>query len=382
MTRKDFLKLLGILGTSLPALSMFSSCDKKETFSGRVLIIGAGVAGLSAGHLLKQRGIDFQIIEASSNYGGRLKINRTFADFPIPLGAEWLHVGTDTFTEIVNDNTTSVHVNTVKYNTGDSYGLYENGVLTLDTIGNSPDRKFVGGSWLDFFEAYIVPSVSDEIVYDSIVESIDYAGEEIVVTTQNGTFNGNKVIVTAPLKILQKGSISFNPVLPSNKSDAINNATVWDGIKLFFEFSSVFYPTITDVTIPSSDDGEITIFDAAYGQNTTKNILSIFALGSASQPYISRSGNNLRDFALSELDRIFSNQASPNYVKHIALNWSSQAYIEGAYLSDNETSSRVATLFESVHDKIYFAGEAYTSGNDWGGVHAAAQAAKDVVNSF
>ena len=38
----------------------------------KVLIIGAGAAGLAAGHALAQRGIDFQILEASDRIGGRL----------------------------------------------------------------------------------------------------------------------------------------------------------------------------------------------------------------------------------------------------------------------------------------------------------------------
>ncbi len=57
-------------------------------FSEKVVIIGAGAGGLSVGYLLQQQGIDFEILEASSIYGGRMRINTGFADFPIPLGAE------------------------------------------------------------------------------------------------------------------------------------------------------------------------------------------------------------------------------------------------------------------------------------------------------
>ena len=56
-----------------------------------VLIIGAGVAGLTAGHILEQHGISLEILEASETFGGRLKKTDDFADFPIDLGAEWIH---------------------------------------------------------------------------------------------------------------------------------------------------------------------------------------------------------------------------------------------------------------------------------------------------
>ena len=39
----------------------------------KVLIIGAGAAGITAGHLLAERGVDFEILEASSTHGGRVR---------------------------------------------------------------------------------------------------------------------------------------------------------------------------------------------------------------------------------------------------------------------------------------------------------------------
>lgn len=52
-----------------------------------VLIIGAGAAGLFAGKVLADRGIDFRILEASDRYGGRVGKLEGFADYPLDLGA-------------------------------------------------------------------------------------------------------------------------------------------------------------------------------------------------------------------------------------------------------------------------------------------------------
>jgi len=57
----------------------------------KILIIGAGIAGITAGKILRDRNIDFEILEASAVYGGRIKKIDNFADFPIDLGAEWIH---------------------------------------------------------------------------------------------------------------------------------------------------------------------------------------------------------------------------------------------------------------------------------------------------
>jgi monoamine oxidase len=55
------------------------------------LIIGAGAAGLAAGRLLHDSGHDLLIIEARDRIGGRAWTDHTFADFPIELGAEFIH---------------------------------------------------------------------------------------------------------------------------------------------------------------------------------------------------------------------------------------------------------------------------------------------------
>ncbi|MGI9641352.1 MAG: NAD(P)-binding protein [Acidimicrobiia bacterium] len=57
----------------------------------KILIIGAGAAGITAVHLLAEHDVDFEIIEAGRTYGGRVRKVEGFADFPIDVGAEWIH---------------------------------------------------------------------------------------------------------------------------------------------------------------------------------------------------------------------------------------------------------------------------------------------------
>ncbi|MEM7722813.1 MAG: FAD-dependent oxidoreductase, partial [Pseudomonadota bacterium] len=112
-----------------------------------------------------------------------------------------------------------------------------NGSVTNGTLGNYPDLKFVGGTWLDFYEQYILPSIASFITYNTAVNAIDYSGGQVTVSTSNGNFTADRVILTVPVKLLQGGAISFTPALPSARQSAINNVVVWDGIKIFIEFS-------------------------------------------------------------------------------------------------------------------------------------------------
>ncbi|WP_052158202.1 flavin monoamine oxidase family protein [Lacinutrix jangbogonensis] len=363
MKRTEFLQMCTLFGISIPFQASLLSCSKDDTiglnFSGKVTIIGAGAGGLAAGYLLKQQGIDFEILEASAVYGGRMKINTDFADFPIPLGAEWLETGSNIFQEIVNDSSITVHV---------------------DTIADAPDLKFVNSSWFSFFEQYILPSISDKIVYNKIVQSIDYSGDQIIVNMQSGQHMTDKVIVSVPLKILQDGDISFTPNLPQDKLNAISGTTIWEGFKAFFEFSEKFYDDNYEFGITPSTAGEKIYYNAAFGQNTTKHILGLFVVGTPALDFTSLSGDALRDFILNELNGIYSNQATPNYIKHITQDWDNEPFIKGGYMTDNADWRTVKTLGESVANKIYFAGGAYTDGEDWVSVHAAAQSAKSVVD--
>lgn len=363
MTRKEFTKICGLFGIGLPFQSLLSSCEKDDDistpFSGKVIIIGAGAGGLSAGYFLNQQGTEFQILEASSIYGGRMRINKDFADFPIPLGAEWLETNTNIFQEIVNDS--SVQVN-------------------IQTIADNPDRKFINYSWFNFFEDYITPSINNKISYNTIVQSIDYSGNQIKVVTNNGQFTADKVVVSIPLQILKNGDVNFTPSLPQSKINAINDVDIWDGFKAFFEFSSNFYGDREyEFEITPSRNGQKIYYNASLGQNTTKNILGLFVVGTPALEFISRSGSDLKSFILNELDSIYANKATPNYINHITQNWNSEPFIKSGYMTDYANWKTVRELGDSVANKLYFAGGEYTDGEDWVSVHAAAKSAKRVI---
>lgn len=57
----------------------------------KVIVIGAGVAGLAAAQELKKHGFDVTVLEARSRIGGRIWTDRDFANFPLELGAEFVH---------------------------------------------------------------------------------------------------------------------------------------------------------------------------------------------------------------------------------------------------------------------------------------------------
>lgn len=382
----------GLLGISIPLQTMLTACAKETVvptnFNGTVLIIGAGAAGMTAGYLLAQKGIDCQILEASSTHGGRMKQTMSFVDFPISLGAEWLHVAESELGHIVNNPTTQITTEFQGYQAQDQIGYYENGNLTYASLsaefGNDfIDQKFINSTWFDFFEQYIVPSIRSKIQVNTQIVSINYQGAQVIAIDSNGqSYEAAKIIITVPLKILQDGDITFLPQLPAAHRNAMQAAPVWGGLKVFLEFSEKFYPPY--LTFPDSETnaGQRIYYDAAYGQNSASNVLGLVALGAQATPYQEGTSTVQRDYILNELDAVFNGVASQTYRQHIVQNWDTEPFIRSAYLADVASSNISNILSKSIANKVYFAGEAYTKADDWGGVHNAAQSARDAINEF
>ena len=76
-------------GLILPTLSGCTTDDESHgSFDAKVVIVGAGAAGLYAASLLIKQGIEVQVLEASNTHGGRLQYKAGFSDFPLELGAD------------------------------------------------------------------------------------------------------------------------------------------------------------------------------------------------------------------------------------------------------------------------------------------------------
>ncbi|MEL6340532.1 MAG: FAD-dependent oxidoreductase [Myxococcota bacterium] len=345
----------------------------------RVGIIGAGAAGMSAALLLARHGIDFQILEAASSHGGRIKHVDDFVDFPIALGAEWLTAPARELEAIVDDPRVEITTSLVAYGHGDRLGYYDR-ALSIEPLGDIGYFNFVDASWLRFFDTYVVPKIASRMAFSTRITELDRSGGVVRLTDARGAVREfDRVLVTAPLRALRDGGIRFVPPLSGAKREAIRGATVWGGIKAFFVFSRRFYPTFLEFSDSDTPTGQRCYYDAAYGRASDVHVLGLFAVGSGAQPYIARSGDALRDHVLAELDHVFGGVASRTYLRHVVQNWDDEPFVQQAYLSDHEDPRVPRALWEPLDERVFFAGEAYTRHGDWGGVDDATRAARDAV---
>lgn len=379
MHRRDFLMMASIVGIGASASSQAVLAQGPR----EVIVIGAGAAGLTAGYHLRKRGIAFRILEASDAIGGRMRRNLGFADFPVPLGAEWLHSATTDLNRILGSTSAPTGITTTGYTRSDVYAFWDGSELDRGHLGSESDLKFVNSSWYDFFDQHVLPTVQDRILYRHEVTAIDTTGPRAKVRTRTGQdLTADAVIVTVPLKMLQKRRIAFAPKLPDDKTAAIDAATVWSGFKAFLEFDEQFYPAYTELRVSPETAGQHAFYDAAHGQASKHHILGLFSVGQAATRYSGQTKAAVTRLILDQLDAIFDGAATPRFRKIITQDWSQEPHIHSAYLQDHENWRRVRTLGKSVGPKLHFAGEAYTDGEDWGAVHNAALSAKRVVDQL
>ena len=353
-----------------------------------VLIIGAGAAGLTAGNLLEQRGVDFTILEASPTHGGRVRKLEGFADFPIDLGAEWIHTWISAKPAAL---VSLLDGSDIRFDTfvekPKSAAVWKDGKLThrnwLRYLPKPKDLKFSSDTWFDAIDTLATAEVLARTHFKTPVTRIDYRADAVQVTAEDGEIHvADKVLVTVPIAILQRDEITFSPALPADKTAEIHKEQMPGGLKVFIEFGERVYPDTVFVDGFLSNVGidNAMYYDAAMGKSSSRHVLGLFAQGAHAERYTAHSTDDaLFEYVLAELDEMFDGQASKHYIKHAVQDWSREPYIMGSYSQRKASAKKLA---EPVADRVYFAGEAMNPNGKTIAVHGACESAYSAVDAM
>lgn len=446
MKRRSFNNLLGkyVFAQSLLPL-LVQSCSKEELedifvpFDGKIAIIGAGVAGMYAAQLLQSRGYHYEVYEASSRIGGRLAKDTSFSDFPIDLGAQWLHGKKNLIGQLINDTQTPIQEDEseewfwyegkiVSRLPKDLFGLFERedqlpDISFKDFVTSSgfdatysnlleaiagdsgasadkisaywkvkeeenwssgdTDYKF-RATYYDLFYEHIAKTVLPQTKLATPINSIDYAADQILLTAANGeVFTADKVIVTVPISILQAQMIQFVPALPAAKQTAFQKIGIEPGMKVFLKFSERFYKE--NLFGGSTCAAYI---DEKAGKTGNDHVLLAILMGDQARR-LSSLGSHTAIVAalLNELDAMYGGRASQTFQKALVKDWSAEPYIRGAYsYSTIGMGDARKVSAASVDNKIFFAGEAMnTNGHHqtvFGAAETGQQALADIFHNL
>ena len=90
MQRRNFLSLIStLLLSSLPSVEAKDNAAMSS--KKRIIVIGAGLAGLAAAKTLQAQGHEVLVLEARDRIGGRIWTSTKWPDMPLDLGATWIH---------------------------------------------------------------------------------------------------------------------------------------------------------------------------------------------------------------------------------------------------------------------------------------------------
>jgi monoamine oxidase len=211
-----------------------------------------------------------------------------------------------------------------------------------------------------------------DIRLDQVVREIDYATESVTVRTNVEDFEADAVIVTLPLGVLQHGSVSFTPVLPSEKQAAIARLGMGALAKVVLRFDDVFWPRDQYVFgyLVEPVNGHPTMLINLWKTHRIPALV-LLAGGSLGTQLESDSIEATTAWAMHAVRNVFGADV-PDPVSVQRTNWHRDPFSRGAYsyVKVGSTPADISTLAEPVDDRVFFAGEA-TYRHHWAGAHGA-----------
>ena len=341
-----------------------TALHKTYNYKGKVIIIGAGASGLAAAKILALNNIDYTILEATNRYGGRLKKDSTLADFPIDIGAEWIHSNPMVLNVIKGKTSTEIDEDLIPYKLDsalkwDGEKLEPVSKSKLASFYNfMPESKFKNSTWYDFVDENLAKSVKHKIRYNSVVNSINYSGDNVIIKTKNGDrYEADRVLVTVSIGVLKHNKITFSPEMNQEKKKAIEAITFRPGFKAVMKFSEKFYPDAINCKVKN---GEKTYYDMAFKKDAQTNILGFLCQGEETQKYYAlNSEQEIIANLLQELDKMFDGKATATYTgDYILENWGQHEFTRGTWTEAfREKKSHLKALNKPLNNKVYFAGE-------------------------
>lgn len=201
----------------------------------------------------------------------------------------------------------------------------------------------------------------------SPVQSIDYSGDEVQVATADGTVcTAQKVLVTVPLALLQKGAIQFNPPLSDKKMKAINSLGAGIIEKIALQFPYRFWDSKVQgadffghVPPSASKRGLFAVFYDMDPQKQHSVLMSVIA-GEAVAAVRSLEDKQVLQQCMATLRELFKEQEVPDPTKYFVTRWSTDPWIQMAYsfVKTGGSGEAYDILAEEIQGTVFFAGEA------------------------
>jgi monoamine oxidase len=407
----------GLAGSAL----LLNGRERAKAADRRVVVVGAGMAGLSAAAVLGEAGVDVFVIEARERLGGRAFTERRSVGVPFDHGASWLHaadrnpittLAQDLGFDAVPDEGESQVFAGSSEDEDDAFsdatdrveaalskaaeaGLDISIAEALPAAGNPAERFWNAAaaavigpveagvelselSVLDWYRQigsgvdWLVPAGLGSVVQrygtdlpvrlSTAARRIRWGGPGIAVETDVGTINADACIITVSTGVLGSGALAFDPPLPLARQEAIDSLPMGMVEKIALQFK----PNLLDAPSGTSlvqirGDGAVTdLLIRPFDAD-----LAIATVGGASAIALRKAGDAAaRDFVLGVIADVFGNRLNAGVAAATVTGWGADPWSQGAFSAGRPGFSNARrTLSEPLADRLFFAGEACL--DDW-----------------
>jgi len=406
--RRDFLRhLLTAAGFALSPLDRLAFGKWRIATAQpprRIIVVGAGLAGLVAAHELVKAGHQVVVLDAQLRPGGRVYTLRDpFADglyaeagaaripdthdltrgYVAEFGLKLVPFQPDLTPQTGTNGKQSLGpAGQSGAALGNALWADDSLVEWLDKSGaQSPVRHFDkidGGN--DRLPAAFAARLENRIQYSAPVVRIEQDDQGVRAVVQRGgsreTVSGDFLICTIPFTVLR--GVDVSPPFSSAKRRAIEHLNYSDATRIYLQSATRYWAKSAKSGFAMTDQTEI--LDATFGEPGERGIMMLYTLGDLARRLERLTPDQRIQYGVVEAERIYPGMGA-NFESGFSWCWSEVAWARGAfavYLPDQMTTLYPVAV--QPEGRVHFAGEHLSSWPGWmqGALASGLRAAREV----
>ncbi len=346
----------------------------------KVIIIGAGLSGLTCGYLLQKKGVHVTLLEANTRIGGRIETRNGTTNATIEMGATWFSKLHPHLFQLLDE----LELGYFKQHT--------QGISLFETMSFVPPQKFeisefeepsfrIKGGTQKLIEKLAEKIGWHNIKTETKVIAINEVGNQMEVLDQNGTvYIADCVITTLPPNLMVN-TLSFNPPLPEKLVSLAKKTHTWMGesIKFAVEYATPFWK---ENNYSGTLFSQVSIITEMYDHSTFDNTgyaLKGFLNGSTSILSLEERKTKV----ITQLEKLFGSDAK-NYITYNEKVWRDEPLTFSNYdhlVMAHENNGHQLYQNSFLNNKLYISGSETALQNP-GYMEGAIVAAKNIALQF
>lgn len=345
----------------------------------RIIIVGAGLSGLTLAYLLTKNNKEATVVEASSRLGGRIQTLKGSLETPLELGATWFSDMHGNLLSLIDELGLT------------KYPQFSKGISLFQTKSFEPPQKFfvpeaeAPSYRLKDGTQNLIDTLAEKLNPKNIhlntkVTAITELKDQVLVETLNGKkLHADKVVLCLPPQ-LAGSQIRFSPKLPEAVYDMLPSVQTWmaGSIKFVLEYTEPFWRKKDYSGMLFSHCGIVTeMYDHTNFEENKYGFTGFLNGGAASYTHEVR-----KEFVLKQLSELMGEEAlhPVNYFDKI---WSDEFVISEDQTVHRPHQNNGHPLLQEnyMNGKLFFSGT--ESATEYGGyMEGAIRAAKNIFEKM